>query len=399
MPSSNSQPTAVNLRMRLGRALVSTVVSTVAVALGLATATSASAQSVRVSVDSTKLKPDARAALGVWHNYLQSKRGLYHTSADTYSAGWLQSEQTKWPSYDLVAQYLLDASSADVVSVEPATAGNNDSFRINTKFSANDATVPWLRETTSTVFVVRNSGVWRLSNALERNTASWKRDTVKTFEYIYAPGYAFNRTRAQQAVAFADSLADVFSLAHIDRLSYYLFNSTDDAFAAVGLASLAKITPLVDMAPEANHMIFADNAALGESQRHEIAHIVLKSMAGGGTSPFVYEGLPTFLGGMSGMDYPTAVKGLALWMREHPQVTLDSLMRPGYAAAQTYPAGAVVAEIVNEVGGRHGLKLLFDAGNTAPELREGLQRITKWGWARLSQEWRDRVSDYEKKNE
>ncbi|MEP6834666.1 MAG: hypothetical protein ABJB74_14820, partial [Gemmatimonas sp.] len=341
-----------------------------------------------------------RAAVGTWYTYLASKAGMYYSNAGTASPHWLQAEQARWPSYDLAALYLLDGSSADIVRIEPVTPNTNTGFRITTKFTSNstDPTLPaWWREVNETVYALRDNGLWRLSNSLARTTAAWKHDTIKNIEYVHRVDYPFNRGRAERAAAFVDSLTEIFGVPPIDQLSYYLFNTLDDAYATIGLESSVKYGPVAGMSQPINHLLFSGMPSLGEEYRHELAHMVFMPLMGNGTSTFISEGVPTFFGGTSGMDYPTAVRGLASWLREHPQVTLDSLMGPGYSNAQTYPAAAVVAEMINDVGGRHGLKLLFDSGRSATELREGLQRISRIGWSQFQQDWRARAFRYDKK--
>lgn len=359
-----------------------------------------SAQTLRVSVDTTKLKPEARAALGTWHRYLASKHAQYSSDANADSSLWLQSERKKWPTYDLAAGYLLDGSSADVIRIEPANATSVDTFRITTKFSNTDSDNPalsWWREVTETVFAIRVDGQWRLSNALLRNTAGWKRDTVRAIEFVAKPGRQLNRASAERAAAFVDSLADIFAVPRIEHMSYFLFDTIDEAYAMIGLESPVKYGAVAGMAQPINRLLFSGIPAAGEEFRHELAHMVFLPLMGSGTSTFISEGVPTFFGGTSETDYATAAKGLAAWMREHPQVTLDSLMRSNYPPPQTYAAGAVVADVVNEVGGRHGLKLLFDIGINPSEMREGIQRITKFQWSRFVEEWNLRVADFAKK--
>lgn len=367
-----------------------------AVLVSLAQSAPAPAQSIRVSIDTTKLNADSRAAVRTWRTYLESKRGLYYTNAGAPSALWIEDEQRKWPMYDLTASYLPDGGTAEIVGVAPDAASRD--LRITTRFTASaTADSSWQNNMTTTVFAVLDAGQWKFANALGRNTASWKRDTVKSIEYVYPRQYSFNRARADSAAAFVDSLADVYAVPRIQHLTYYLTNSVDEVYGIMDIELSRKYGATGALAQPVNRQLFSGIPAIGENYRHELAHMVFEPLMTPRTSTFVSEGVPTWYGGTRGLDYPTAVAGLATWLRAHPGVTLDSLMRPGYSNEQTYPAAAVVTEMVSDVIGRHGIKLLFDAGATASELREGLQRITKFGWTRIQQEWRDRVMDYEKK--
>jgi hypothetical protein len=365
-------------------------------ALSTTSARQSSAQTVRVGFDTTKASADVRAVVRVYREYMDTRRGLYFESADRQTSLWVEPERRMWPMYDLASLYLHDLAVPTVEKVEAVGSGNAPEYRITTNFVYNDPTASsptWWSNMTTTVYAVRNSGAWQLANALPRNTASFKRDTVRSFEYVYAPSYPFNRARAESAAAFADSLADVFNVPRIGALTYYLSNTVDEMYALMGLTSAEKVGATGGVAQPVNRMLFSGIPAIGENYRHELAHMVFRPLMTPSTSLFVSEGVPTWYGGTGGKSYKDAVAGLAVWLRAHPQVTLDSLMRPGYSNTETYTAAAVVVDIVSDQVGRHGIRLLFDAGASASELREGLQRITKFGWARLSQEWHDRVMD------
>lgn len=358
------------------------------------------AQTLRVAVDSTKLGADARAAMRTWHSYLASKRGQYYSNAGTPTPLWVEEEQRQWPMYDLAAVYLPDGGNAEIAGIEQVGPPAQREFRITTRFTINEAPnspATWWSRMTVTVYAVHRNGLWQMANALPRNVASWKRDTVGSLEYVYPPEYRFNRVRAESASTFVDSLADGLSVPRIDRHVYYLTESVDAVYAAMGLVSDVKFGATGGVAQPVNRQVFSGVPSIGENYRHELAHLVLRPLMTASTSTFVSEGVPTWLGGTGGLNYAGSVAQLAAWLNAHPQVTLDSLMRPGYPNPQTYAAGAVIAEMVFDVGGRHGIRLMFDAGATASELREGLQRITKYGWSRVQQEWRDRVRDYERR--
>jgi hypothetical protein len=358
----------------------------------------AHAQTLRVSVDTAKLSPDARAAVRAMHSYLASKNGRYFSNAGTASPLWVEDEQRRWPTYDLAALYLPDGGNADIVAVEAVGPPAQREFRITTRFTVNNpaasVTTPASR-TSTTVYAVNRTGQWQMMNALTRNTAAWKRDTVGMLEFVYPAEYRFNRVRAESASTFVDSLAEVMRVPRIERHAYYLTNSVNDAYAAMGLSSEEKFGDTGGVAQPENRQVFSGTPSVGENNRHELARIVLNPLITGSTSSFVSEGVRTWMGGTGSANYAASVAQLAAWLNAHPQVTLDSLMRPGYPTLQTHAAGAVITEMVHDVGGRHGVRLMFDAGATASELREGLQRITKYGWSRIQQEWRDGVRDYE----
>lgn len=380
--------------MHRARAIALRAAAALTLALGITTA--ARAQTLRIALDTTKLSADARAVVRTYRTYLDERKGHYYATADRSTPLWVESEQRQWPMYDLASVYLMDGAVPTLQKVELVANTAAPEYRITTNFVYSDPsqTAPtWWSNMTTTVYATRAGGTWQLSNALSRNTAAWQHTKVRNFEYVYAPDYPFNRARADSAAAFADSLADIFNLPRIAGLTYYLTNTVDEVYAIMGLTSTLKFGPTGGVAQPVNGMLFSGVPAIGENYRHELAHLVFRPLMTQSTSTFISEGVPTWYGGTGGKDYRTAVAGLAVWLRAHPAVTLDSLMRPGYSNAETYVAAAVVVDIVSDVIGRHGIRLLFDAGATAQELQEGLQRITRYGWPRFAQEWHDRVMD------
>src|SRR5205823_13396690 len=140
-----------------------------------------------------------------------------------------------------------------------------------------------------------------------------------------------------------------------------------------------------------NRMLFSGIPALGEAYRHELAHFVLAPLVGERTSYLVSEGVPTWLGGTGGVDFPAAARRLAEYLDAHPAVTLDSAVAGALPNAQLYPAAAVLVAMVAERGGAPAVRALFDGGG-GDALRLTLARLLGRPWPIVRDEWRVRVA-------
>jgi hypothetical protein len=300
---------------------------------------------------------------------------------------WLPSEQQQWRVYALALSYLPDSARAEVLSID-STPDAEGEYRVVTLFiSANENNAMRSRSVRVTVFARGAGSGWVLANALPVLTRTWRRDTVGAITYVIEPGYAFNRGRAEQAAAFVDSLASALGLPRIDPLTYFLASSSDEIYRIIGLETDRKWGPVGGFAQPTNHLLFSGIPAVGEDYRHELTHIVILPLMGR-TSYFVSEGVPTWLGGTTGMDFPTAARGFATFLRQHPNVTLDSILSGPYPVARFYPAGAVFVKLVYDQGGTNAVKALFDCGPTLTDFRAAVEHLLGRPWASIAVDWR-----------
>jgi hypothetical protein len=353
----------------------------------------APAQPARALLDTATFTGDARAVYQTWKAYLASKEGRYSAGAMVHSPLWQDAEQRRWPVYDLAAVYLADGALPQVIAIERIGVPTGDEYRLVTRFRSGGPQASadhWRTAMTVTVYAVRDGDHWLLSNALLRTTSTWHRDTVGPIAYVYAPGYPYNRTRAERAVAFTDSVAAEFNVPRLAPMTYYLTDSVDEVYQIMGLESDVKFGPVGGVAQPVNRQLFSGIPAVGEDYRHELAHLVLAPLVSGRTSYVISEGVPTWLGGTSGKDFPAAASDLGTLLVARPTVTLDSILSGQYTPAQVYAAAAVLTDLVYEHGGLTAVKALFDAG-ADDQLRSELVRLLQRPWSVILIDWRAHV--------
>lgn len=344
-------------------------------------------QSAKPWTDSSAHGPEAEI-YRTWLRYLGSIAGHFGTGAWQPSPYWLTSEQQRWHVYALAMAYMPDSATPEVLSID---AVSRDEYRVVTRFTEDSATSPMRASIVRmTVFAVRDKGHWVFANALPRLTRSWRREAVQGLTYVMEPGYSFDRTRAERAAAFVDSLATAFGVPRLTSFTYYLTTSSDEIYRIMGLETDIKWGPVGGVSQPTNHQLFSGNPAVGEDYRHELAHMVLLPLMGN-TLYFVSEGVPTWVGGTSGMDFKAAARQFAGFLSEHPGVTLDSILDGVFPPKQFYPAAAVFADMANDVGGVAAVKALYDSGD---DFRKSMERLFKKPWAQITVDWRTKALSF-----
>ena len=316
-------------------------------------------------------------------------------SASNPSPFWLQSEQSQWKAYALAANYLDDDAEPHTMSIVRARAPADSVYRIVTRFfprGGKPTQDAWRNAMTMTVYAVRDGGEWKLSNALPRNIANWKRSTVGAITYVYAPTYRYSRARALRAVAFTDSLAKVFAVPAIKPITYYLASTIDEAYGIMGLESDVKYGSLGGLAQPVNRALFSGDPKWGEAYWHELAHLVLAPLSTNNTKYFYNEGVATWLGGTVGLTFQESLRGLNDYLRAHPTVTIDTLIDHGGPQTQLYRGSALLVAIIYERGGTPAIKSLFNAGASVADFRLAVERIMGQPWNAVVAEWSIRAS-------
>lgn len=309
---------------------------------------------------------------------------------------WSSVEQNDWIAYDLTSGNAYQASSATVVDIRPAqTQGSADEFVVRTLFTSAVGPERVVRPFALTrVYAVREDGRWVFGNALPRLTRDWERAEVGPITYVYEPGHAFDRARAERAVAFADSLAVSLDLPGIDELTYYIAGGSEEIDRIMGVDWTFGDVGKGYSIPW-NRLLFSGDPVFGEEHRHELVHHILGPLlAEGVVHGMVNEGLATWLGGGLGMTFLESVRVYESYLEDHPQVTLDYVLAPNPGPDPGFrPAGAVLAFMIHEHGGVQALKELLRSGQSNDDLRATVVRIFGIPWPEVAVRWRDRVRD------
>jgi len=330
----------------------------------------------------------------LWSEYLASKRGQYARYANAPSAQWDSTEQAQWPLYDLAGFYLSDGAVPEVLSVTPLRSHGSPAYRVVTRFwpagtTVRDSSVT--PELTMTVFAHRRNGRWVLANALTYNTAAWKRESRGRVTFRVAPALPFNASRAERTAAFVDSLALAFRVAPPPRLDYYVTESVDQALEIQGTHFPRRFGAAGGFSKPVNFQVFSGIPALGEEYRHEVVHVILLPLIrGSGTSLLASEGVATWFGGTAGRDYARSVRHMDSLLVARPDITLDKVVDDMSVSSDIRnAAGAVLAEMVHEVGGVAAVREYLRT--PGEDIRGALERLLARPWPEVSRAWRERV--------
>lgn len=330
----------------------------------------------------------------LFRKYLATKNGEYSAINGAASTLWMSDEQKRWPMYEMASFYLPIGAKLDGWDVDTVPGSAQVEYRIRARFR-DDTPASLTSRVTMTLYATREDGRWKLANALPRHTRNWTRTKVGPITYVFPPGYKYDIMRASRAVKFTDSLSTEFGVKRLEPIDVYLGHTLDQVYEILGLEYGNKFGAVGGLAQPVNRQLFSGIPRVGEDYRHELAHLVLAPLHTDRTSYFVSEGVATWLGGTTGLDYRGAVSGLAFDLRAKPNITLDAIMANPhtYGARVSYPAAAVLVAMVYDAGGTPAVKELFSRGGTSgAETHATVQRLLGGrAWAGIESEWRRRI--------
>jgi len=338
-------------------------------------------------------KAPVAAIVRAWNAYRDERVAANGQWPTHRTAMWSLAEQEARPIYDLTFAVDAPGLRAILLDVRPTVVGDTSEFMLRVLYTdpggaGGDSVTPYAITRT---YAVREGGRWVLSAALPRLTRDWERQQVGPIQYVVQPGHRFDRTRAETAVAFADSLADAFGVPRLDSLTYYLTDSPTEMYRIMGVDWNPVAPSGAGQVFPPNHQLFSGDPRFGEAHRHELTHAVLEPLSAHAHG-LVTEGLATWLGGTIGASPAATLHLYAGYLRAHPKVTLDSLFASSYDVGYR-PGGAILCELVYANGGVPALKALLHAGAKDSVLRVALDSLLgapnhPATWADVAARWR-----------
>ncbi|MDQ6768969.1 MAG: hypothetical protein M3Z54_03165 [Gemmatimonadota bacterium] len=270
-------------------------------------------------------------------------------------------------SGDLTREFAYQGFPATIVGVV-STGKPGDEYVVRVLYAKSDSTGKrvWTMAL-QRLYAVRESGAWRLSNALPRLTRDWKRSHVGRITFWYAPGQRPDPERAVRAARFVDSIATLFAVPPPDTLDYYVTASAEEYHRILGLDFFllpnGRGSGRGGRALPADGIVLSGNPALGEAYLHELVHATLGPAKI--RNALVSEGIATWLAGSGGRSPREMYAVLRRYQRKHPAVTLDNIVREEVAgewgSAETdalYATGALFVDSVYRRSGIAGVRAL-----------------------------------------
>ena len=321
-----------------------------------------------------------------WSEYLLNQPGRLSPNPR-----WSAQEQREWPAYDLTSVIAYNRASATVVDIRPVRENDLDEFIVKTLFSRVLGENRDVKPVALTrVYAFRENGEWVFGNALTRLTSDWERVQVGPIEYVVEPGRELDRTRAERAVTFADSLSLTFDVPRLQGLTYYVAGSPESLHRIMGVDwTFGGIG--YGYAAAANDLILSGDPTFGEENRHELAHVLLGPLLSEGpTHALISEGMATWLGGSMGQTFEQLIAEYADYLEAFPETTVDSVLTANNDEGLR-PTGAVLLELVHDHGGVSAVKELIGTGRSDEELRLALSRVLGVPWQEVVVRWREHV--------
>ncbi|MGH7539223.1 MAG: hypothetical protein ACREMF_11360 [Gemmatimonadales bacterium] len=341
-----------------------------------------------------------REIFATWRAFLEDRPDSLHPSPH-----WSRAEQAKYGDYLLGREYLFQGfpqqfPAVTVLTIAPAVPGAESVYVLKTLVGGvyqpgDEVKLLGIFR----VYAVRERARWVLSNAIDRVTATWKRNTVGSVTFVYPPWHHLDGVRARRSARFADSLAKAFTLRPVP-LTYYVAETPENMFRLQGLDFVPEPGGAGaggGRADDVNGLVFSGSPVIPEGYLHEIAHVVLAPLKRPGrTHRLAVEGIATWTGGSRGQAFPALMREFAFFLKNRWGFTLDSaLTQPPPVRFNSLDAtGAVLFQLAYERGGLAAVRSLFDTGTTPDEVRNGIAKVLGVAPNALDAVWRRKVLRY-----
>lgn len=262
-----------------------------------------------------------RDILDLWRRYLTEPSDSIRATL------WSGEERSSGPGYDLVAPYVYQGfRNFTVVHLGPAP-GLDDTYVIRTLVSAvDDSTLDVRPLSLYRVYAIREGDGWVLGNALPRATRDWQRVTLGKVTFVCPQAHDFDRDAAKATAAWADSLARAFELPEPEPVTYYFTEDMAEMLRIMGLDFFPIGSDVTGGRSSPGRREAYAGIPGGEGYRHELAHILLLPELSHHPHRLVSEGLMTWTGGSNGLEYRDLLPGLAQYLSDHPDLTLEGLL-------------------------------------------------------------------------
>ena len=243
-----------------------------------------------------------------------------------------------------------------------------------------DTDVAHLRAIYNIVAEVR-SGEVIFSRYVNYATRNWRKEKVGEVTYYTSPHRQFSNEEANAQQEFIQLLCNFLNTDEIP-ITYYSCIDPVELFNIKGFDYTYEMffSKTGGLAGFNNHLYSGNNS---DRYDHEVVHLYLSASLGTKLNSLLNEGIATYLGGSSGIDYQTHRSNLMKYVRENPDLDLSEHLNPYgrlYIYEDTsvpYVIGGLLCEMALKKGGKELLfQLLTETENGQVFEKLGLQSHT-----------------------
>jgi hypothetical protein len=108
----------------------------------------------------------------------------------------------------------------------------------------------------------------------------------------------------------------------------------------------------------------------------------------------IHEGVASWLGGSQGMTFDEFMRRYAAYLRQNPDVNVDTVLGGSTVDRGWYPTGAVLVSMIHERGGFPAVRDLLTSGRSVDELRSAVSRLLSSDWEEVVTEVRRRALEF-----
>ncbi|HYQ86245.1 MAG TPA: hypothetical protein VES59_03275 [Bacteroidota bacterium] len=338
---------------------------------------------------------DIAEVIQLWKHYLNSKPDSVYDNPY-----WLGAEKKRYAGkFDLLNSTYYSPSlyaylpywRATIMSVSRIDSG----FAIRTVLAFTDSGFSH-PECITEVGAVKEDGAYKLCNMLPINTRVWKKEKVGSISFIFPNGHEFDRTLALRLNSFVDSLTGLWSIRPFD-VDYYLAENLDILYKALGFdyhIGEGNLRGASGSSDARNRIVYG--AGQNEYYPHEFVHIYMSPLNLNSHGWFS-EGYATLLGGSKGHELSWHLKRADQYLREHPQLNLDTVLafwHMDYYTDPIYVFGGLLCKMADEQGGLPLLKRLMSYGKSDADFYRAVQAVFGVPQKSLNNFLRRKIAEY-----
>lgn len=340
-------------------------------------------------------KKEIKEVAGLWANYLNSSPDSLYDNPY-----WNNAEKVKYKGFDfsiscmyqLPSKQLLNYYKPTILSIEK----EGEYYGIRTLFSADGLegayrkSNPWC---ITKLYAVKESGEWKLKNALPVITEKWTRETIGKITFIYPQHHKFNNELAANANQFCNELIKEYKFPEWKPFEFYITETVDDIGKLLNFDFyFAGIT--TGIGDNEKRMLFSGLGS--EYYPHEFVHLILPEFD---RHALVEEGFATWKGGQDRKTFEESAELLANELAKNDTVTFSGVINKkwGWQYASFYITGAVFCKAAYDKGGINMVKKLLETPNDDEKLVETICSLFEIKRKDINAFWRSEVLKFKLK--
>lgn len=338
-------------------------------------------------VDTTN--PEVRSVANLWINYIRSKPDSIYDNPY-----WNSEEKLKYRDFDFSRAFLYQFPSEQLLRYYKPTIlaieKEGELYSIRSLFAADGLegiyrrSNPWC---ITKLYATKESGEWKLKNALPVITEKWSREEVGQITFHYPPSHSFDRALAEKANSFCNEIVEEFDFPECEPFEFYITDSGDELGRLFNFEFyFAGYTTGVGR--NESRMLLSGIGS--EYYPHEFVHMIVPKYE---RHWMIEEGFATWKGGTMGKTFNEQAAIMANELAKSDSVTFIDVLNKqwGWQYSAFYVSGAVFCKAAYDKGGVAAIKRLLQTPRDNEALSKTIAKMFEIEENQINDFWRKEI--------